>query len=431
MSNFFSSARAVLGAVVLSFVACGGQIDPLDEEPAPRCVGPGCRVVQVTSLDFAMCVARENGSVWCWGDDRAAQTGYLPRGDWCEVHKCRRPPRPVAIENARRVFGGGRFACALTADARAWCWGANGSGQLGHDPADDAACPDGACAPKPRPVPLEDVTRMSLAENTACAITSAGALSCWGSNVRGWLGLPKGAFSTPVPTRIAEHVVDVSIAPDAQHACWVLEDRSVVCAGSNDHGELGHPPGTLADVEVKSDLVDGPSRYTNDVGHPVLDASGGTLRGAIDVHAGRGYTCARMDDESTRCWGLFGAKASPLASPHAALRGARSLALGSDSAFWFGGGQVATWGTNARGTLALGDTMPRVDPMDCPGLSGAVQVSARGYSGIALGADGSVLTWGDNGAAQLGHVPGTLGDRLTCGNGYDVCNPTPARVRGL
>jgi len=80
-----------------------------------------------------------------------------------------------------------------------------------------------------------------------------------------------------------------------------------------------------------------------------------------------------------------------------------SVALHADGTVW-------TWGDNEFGTLGDGSTAPfRTTPGRVPGLPPIAQVDAGVISVLAVGVDGSVWAWGDNRFGQLGD--GTQVDR--------------------
>lgn len=65
-------------------------------------------------------------------------------------------------------------------------------------------------------------------------------------------------------------------------------------------------------------------------------------------------------------------------------------------------GRVLAWGSNAHGSLGVGDSAPRTEPFEVPELRGALDIALGRYAGVALMPDGSVLSWGANGAGQGG-----------------------------
>jgi alpha-tubulin suppressor-like RCC1 family protein len=80
-------------------------------------------------------------------------------------------------------------------------------------------------------------------------------------------------------------------------------------------------------------------------------------------------------------------------------------------------GEVWAWGENRDGQLGDGTTVDRPRPQPVPGL-GAARAVAAGMEGantfsLAVAADGTVWSWGDNSYGQLGD--GTVNDRLSPG----------------
>jgi alpha-tubulin suppressor-like RCC1 family protein len=69
----------------------------------------------------------------------------------------------------------------VKADGSVWCWGANGSGQLGN----------GSTAPSLVPVQVSSGVLFASVDAGAqhtCALDRAGAAYCWGSGLDGALG---------------------------------------------------------------------------------------------------------------------------------------------------------------------------------------------------------------------------------------------------
>jgi hypothetical protein len=79
-------------------------------------VGGLTGVVQVVTGDHT-CVARTDGSVWCWGSNRESGLG-IGEPAWYSV-----PVEVPGISDARRVIAGAGFSCAVRAGDRLSCWG--------------------------------------------------------------------------------------------------------------------------------------------------------------------------------------------------------------------------------------------------------------------------------------------------------------------
>jgi Regulator of chromosome condensation (RCC1) repeat len=72
--------------------------------------------------------------------------------------------------------GGGAFTCALTAQAKVVCWGGNSAGQLGVPASQlhNSATPLEIAG-------LTNVVQIAADSSGACAVTSTGAVRCWGA----------------------------------------------------------------------------------------------------------------------------------------------------------------------------------------------------------------------------------------------------------
>ena len=64
--------------------------------------------------------------------------------------------------------------------------------------------------------------------------------------------------------------------------------------------------------------------------------------------------------------------------------------------------RTRTWGWNTHGQLGDSTATTRLSPVQVPGLSGVVAVSAGLLSRVAVEANGTVWTWGWNGVRPLG-----------------------------
>lgn len=66
-------------------------------------------------------------------------------------------------------------------------------------------------------------------------------------------------------------------------------------------------------------------------------------------------------------------------------------------------GRVVAWGSNDKGQLGDGTTIPRAGPVLVQGITNAVGVAAGSRHSLALLADGRVMAWGESYVGQLGN----------------------------
>jgi alpha-tubulin suppressor-like RCC1 family protein len=142
---------------------------------------PGApRMTEVTVGADHVCALTETGAVWCWGDNRKGQLGAgldTPQSD---------DPQPVVgIADATAISAGSDHTCAVRDGGVVSCWGANDSGQLGNAATEDSPVPVEAAG-------LERVTTLTAGRAHTCALAGTAPDQeawCWGANGFGQLGL--------------------------------------------------------------------------------------------------------------------------------------------------------------------------------------------------------------------------------------------------
>jgi alpha-tubulin suppressor-like RCC1 family protein len=109
--------------------------------------GPGL-VPYFTGVDrvavgvYHICARKTDGSLWCWGRNDRGELGSA-----CDTLGCSTTasgdsryvasPAKTPINAVVDIGAGDQFTCALTEDAKVYCWGDNRSGQLGNGAVDD------------------------------------------------------------------------------------------------------------------------------------------------------------------------------------------------------------------------------------------------------------------------------------------------------
>jgi alpha-tubulin suppressor-like RCC1 family protein len=172
-------------------------------------------------------IVAEDGALLSWGGGPSEQLGRA-------TSLTRDPvPAALALSNVLNVTAGAAHACALVRGA-VHCWGDNAQGQLGTGRKADETLPAGVALPA-------DVYPVFVAAgaNNTCVIAADGDVYCWGANGSGQLGTSPGVDQA-MPVRIdelGEETVAVAVMDDA--ICALLRGGSVVCWGDNLLGQLG------------------------------------------------------------------------------------------------------------------------------------------------------------------------------------------------
>jgi alpha-tubulin suppressor-like RCC1 family protein len=207
-----------------------------------------------------------------------------------------------------QVFAGAYQTCIINELEQAVCWGKNTYGQLGQGST-------GSLIQRPEdtsPIALGNgvaVRKIAVGSNHTCALLAfgerTGAVSCWGSNVRGRLGLgisseasvssPQLSGGLPVLVNLGTDAQNrpleaVDLSAGFEHTCAVIADGRLKCWGGNTSGQLGNGSRNATGSE------------SSQMGNSLVAVELGGI-GARSVSAGAGHTCVVLEDGGTRCWG--------------------------------------------------------------------------------------------------------------------------------
>ena len=270
---------------------------------------------------FQCCVVLANGAVNCWGGNTYGQLGND------STKNSSQPSAVTGIENALGVSAGSFHTCAVLKDGHVACWGDNTYGELGNGSTTSSLIPVMVSG-------IQDATMVSAGNSAdqayTCAISSGGAVSCWG-----------GGGST-VPVAAAGVMGVTSIATENAHICLSLSDGTVHCSGANNAGQLGNGSTTNSSTAVQAIGIDNASSVVNYYGG----------------------SCALLRDGTAKCWGnnAFGALgngtdiASLVPVSVRGLKGVKALSSGFPVCALLDGGEVDCWGDNFSGDLGNDST---------------------------------------------------------------------------
>lgn len=155
----------------------------------PTQVSPGSTWLRVENGGAHTCAIESTGFLWCWGYNLHGQLGL---GDTDQ----RNSPSQVGSSGDWVTIGGGNLhTCAIQSDHSLWCWGWNRFGQLGTGDLKNWVVPVQIEAP------ATSWKTVSGGDFHSCGLGKHQALWCWGFNGSGQLGLGDTATRL-VPTQV-------------------------------------------------------------------------------------------------------------------------------------------------------------------------------------------------------------------------------------
>jgi len=358
----------------------------------PQSIGTGAQAI--TQGDGFVCVLTIGGGVKCRGNNFFGQLGDGTTTQSNVLVDVVGLGSGVTAVRAHNLH-----ACAALAAGGVRCWGANFNGRLG----------DGTTTSRTSPVAVsglpEIVTQLAAGDSHTCALTSGGAVKCWGSNSAGEIGdnTTLGRLTATAVSGLGAGVSSIgagssfSTASSADSfqskgfSLAILGDGSVRAWGYGGGGQLGNGAriGSLV-----PQLVPG-------------------LTAAMISASGSGHACALLPDATLRCWGsnqtsqLGSGKVGGTIVPRlvgGAALAAQSIDNGSHHTCALLSGAVQCWGFNERGQLGDGTVSARTLPVPVTGLmAGVTKISVGGNHACAINASGAPACWGENGNGQLGN----------------------------
>jgi len=232
------------------------------------------------------CLIR-SGKAYCWGDN-----SYGELGNYSSVSS----DVPAAVYTGGALSGvtltaitaGYDYTCALSSAGAVYCWGYNNYGQLGNNSNMNSSVPVAVSASGA--LSGVSVTQISAGYGTACAV-GGGAAYCWGNGGNGELGTSPQTYQSTVPVAVStagvlSGVSVTQIVAGPISAC-AIGGGNAYCWGYNGYGQLGNNTTTQSTVPVA----------VTTSGTPM---SGQTLTG---ITGGTNFMCALSGAGAAYCWG--------------------------------------------------------------------------------------------------------------------------------
>ncbi|MEQ9399088.1 MAG: hypothetical protein RJQ04_07935 [Longimicrobiales bacterium] len=244
---------------------------------AAGAVGGALRFDTLVAGRAHVCGLTSAGAAHCWGE---GPSGQLGGGGFGEAPAT----EPVAVAGGHTfvaLTAGAVHTCGIDTDGAAWCWGSDGSSQLGAYT--DTLCgSQERCAARPLPlVGGGSWTRLDAGAEYTCGRRADGSTHCWGGQFNDEVCSFRNGPCSDVPVATGGDYGAVAIYPASRHVCAVAADGRAWCWG--DSPALGSEASGLEEAEATL-LADG------------------ALRFAKIVHGGR-TSCGLAVDGAAWCWG--------------------------------------------------------------------------------------------------------------------------------
>ena len=259
---------------------------------AQGAVPAGVSLESIGVGQYASCAIGSDGEAYCWGTNTYGQLGNNSTANSSVPVAVAQGAVPAGVKFVH-INGGQHHMCALGSNGKAYCWGINGSGQLGNNSTANSSVPV-AVAQGAVPNGVKFVSLVTKLFST-CALGSDSKAYCWGQNgSQGTLGTgnTSGAL-TPVAVTQGAMPVGVNFkylsVGGSYHVCGVATNDWIYCWGDNSNAQLGtgNTTNALSPVAVTQGVIPAGTKIER-------------------IEAGYANTCAISTINKAYCWG-FGA----------------------------------------------------------------------------------------------------------------------------
>jgi alpha-tubulin suppressor-like RCC1 family protein len=429
----FSCALSAAGAAYCWGLGTSGQLGnnsvTSSGVPVPVYTGgvlSGVTLTQIATGNNFACALSSASAVYCWG---AGGSGQLGNGSTTAAQSTAVAVTATGVlsgQTLTEISVGGAFACALSSAGAVYCWGAGGSGQLGNG-STTAAQSTAVAVTTSGVLSGLTLTGVTLGSTSACALSTVGAAYCWGAGGSGQLG--NGSTTATQSTAVAVTTSGVlaggvtlsQLNIGSNSSCALSTAGLGYCWGGGAIGQLGNGTTTAAQST------------------PVAVTATGVLSGQTlsQISVGTTFVCVLSNTGADFCWGedSNGQLGNPdtadnFSVPVAVLSQATMIATGYNHSCLLRNGKAFCWGDDTYGELGNNTTTTTPVSTPVPVYTGGVlsgltliQISAGQDWTCALASTGAAYCWGNNSTA-------VSGDLVALGNNTNTASDVPVLVSG-
>ena len=311
--------------------------------------------------------AKDDGTVWVWGDDRDGELGTRPSA----TAKAKTPVQVPGLTGVVSVASRNDSRYALKFDGTLWDWGSDNLGNLGDDRDTGADTPHQVLG-------ISDVTQVVAGEGFAYVREADGSIWGWGDMVMDAFQ-PLGDLDNPslVPIQLDNRPDDPfpagvsSLGAGTFNAVGVYSGGKVWTFGNDDSGQAGD-----------GSLTTGFS----------MAGSARNITTATQATAGGYSVYALLTSGRVMAWGdnfegeLGAGSTVPRSEVPVAVKGltgVTAIAGGTDAGYAISGGTIYAWGANYSGDLGDGTTTMRRAPVPL-GLLAPTLITAGNETAFAV-----------------------------------------------
>ncbi len=349
---------------------------------------------------------KPDGTVWTWGLNAKGQLGNGTTTNSSSPVQVVGAGGTGYLSDIVAAMGGEQHNIALKSDGTVWAWGNNTHQQLGDGTTTDSSTPVQVSG-------LSSIVKLGSRGYHSVAVKSDGTVWTWGWDEYGALGngVDDSNNDYPVPIEVAGVTDPIMVTAGFEFSIALMQDHTLMAWGNNAEGEIGDGTTTNRLTPIPVPGIDQVVWVSAGWTHVVAIRADGTVwtwgannwQGAFDCED-------TYDNNNLGFFCGYGMLGDGTENDHytperiSGLSGA-IMALGGDSStsVLLRDGTVWTFGSNGAGQLGVPGIDESLVPVQVQGLCSAVYIMTRDFHNEALCTDGTLWSWGSGTSGELGN----------------------------